>query len=292
MREQLVTQVVLGVASGDLKVGEKLPSRQEISRRFKIHANTVSSAYQELTEQGLIEFRQGSGFYVNEASENLGDRVELDALITKFFQTAQSLGFAPDEITESLEKKLNSKTPKSFLVIESDRPLREILIDEIQRFTGRKVFGISVEDFENEHLDRDSNFVALFDEKQNIDAFLEADQTCHYLKVGSVSHAMHGETRPADDDLIAVVSGWKNFLTYSKTLLVAAKVNGDSILLRSTQDENWKRGLEGAAIIICDSVTQKSLVSYRDVRAFRLISDESINELNEIVGPKPDETVT
>ena len=103
-----------------------MPSRQEIARRFKIHANTVSNAYQELTEQGLIEFRQGSGFYVNEiSSESLEDKIELDTLITKFFQTAQSIGFSLDEIKESLEKRLNSKPPKSFLVIESDKPLRK-----------------------------------------------------------------------------------------------------------------------------------------------------------------------
>src|SRR5205085_6440235 len=38
IREQLVTQIVLGVVSNDLKVAERLPSTRELARRYKIHA--------------------------------------------------------------------------------------------------------------------------------------------------------------------------------------------------------------------------------------------------------------
>ncbi|MET0754174.1 MAG: GntR family transcriptional regulator, partial [Pyrinomonadaceae bacterium] len=66
VREQIVTQIALGIVSGDLRVGEKLPSTREIARRFGVHSNTVSSAYQKLSEQNLIEFKKGSGFFVSE----------------------------------------------------------------------------------------------------------------------------------------------------------------------------------------------------------------------------------
>ena len=284
MREQLVTQIRLGIASEDLQVGEKLPSRQEIARRFSIHANTVSNAYQELAELGLVKFRQGSGFYVNDVdSENFEQQLNLETLITKFFQNAQSLGFSNEEIEYSLMARFSAEPPKSFLLIESDRALRTILVQEIRESIKAKVSWIAFEDFENEHRDINSNFVALFDEQVKIDSVLEADETCLFLKPGSVPNAMQGETRPSEDSLIVVVSGWEKFLILAKTILVAAKIDNDSIVLRSTGDKDWKRGLESASMIICDSLTAKEFGNDRRVKTFRVISEDSVQEMKDIL---------
>src|SRR5690349_18313800 len=48
IREQVVTQVVLGILSDELPPGARLPSTRELARRFRVHANTVSAAYREL----------------------------------------------------------------------------------------------------------------------------------------------------------------------------------------------------------------------------------------------------
>src|SRR5688500_12845828 len=54
VREQLITQITLAVAAGDLEIGEKLPSTREIARRCGLHANTVSSAYQKLVDHKVL----------------------------------------------------------------------------------------------------------------------------------------------------------------------------------------------------------------------------------------------
>ena len=64
IREQLVTQIVLGIVSNDLKISERLPSTRDLARRYDIHANTVSAAYRELARRGWVQFRKGSGVYV------------------------------------------------------------------------------------------------------------------------------------------------------------------------------------------------------------------------------------
>src|SRR4051812_14810142 len=87
VRDQLVTQIIFAVAGGDLATGEKLPSTAEIARRFQLHSNTVSNAYQKLCDDGWIEFRKGSGFYVLDGG-NCGAENTLDHLIAKFLQTA------------------------------------------------------------------------------------------------------------------------------------------------------------------------------------------------------------
>jgi DNA-binding transcriptional regulator YhcF (GntR family) len=51
IREQLVTQVVLGILSDDLAPGERLPSTRELARRFDVHPNTVSAGYRQLERE-------------------------------------------------------------------------------------------------------------------------------------------------------------------------------------------------------------------------------------------------
>ncbi len=51
MREQLATQIILGIISEDLKPDQRLPSTRELARRFHIHPNTVSAAYRDLAKQ-------------------------------------------------------------------------------------------------------------------------------------------------------------------------------------------------------------------------------------------------
>ena len=61
---QLFTQIVMAILSGDLKPGERLPSTRELARRFSIHPNTVSAGYRQLARDGWVEYRHGSGVYI------------------------------------------------------------------------------------------------------------------------------------------------------------------------------------------------------------------------------------
>ena len=65
VHEQLVRQVILAILSEDLPAGHKVPSTRAIARRYQIHANTVSTAWHHLVEQGWLELRKGSGLYVS-----------------------------------------------------------------------------------------------------------------------------------------------------------------------------------------------------------------------------------
>ena len=54
LREQLTTQVVLGIVSRDLAPGQRLPSTRELARRYGIHPNTASAAYRQLEQEGWL----------------------------------------------------------------------------------------------------------------------------------------------------------------------------------------------------------------------------------------------
>jgi hypothetical protein len=134
--------------------------------------------------------------------------------------------------------------------------------------------------FENfQEAETDLQIVAMNDEVERMNEILPPHKTCIFLRANSVPLSMQAETRPSEDALIAVVSHWDRFLTLAKMFLLAARIDPETIILRSTAEENWRRGLQNASLVICDSLTAKQFAGDERVRVFRVISEDSIKEL-------------
>ena len=61
---QLATELAGHIASGQYKVGERLPSLRNLHQRTGYSITTVAQAYAELQDRGLVEPRHKSGFFV------------------------------------------------------------------------------------------------------------------------------------------------------------------------------------------------------------------------------------
>lgn len=279
IREQLIAQISIGLIDGDLNSGDKLPSTREIARRFSVHPNTVSSAYRQLADRKLIEFRKGSGFYVRGLEvETLDGDLRVEKLISDCLEHAEDLGLSPVDFAKRLEKRLAVKVHNRLLVIESDRNLREILIAEIESATALDVAGISLEELESSK-NSDAIFASMTNEKSKIEQILSGVTTCRYLRFRSVSESLAGQTRPARNDLIAIVSGWETFLQLAKTMLVAAGIEPESIVVRSLDGSNLTKGLRPMSMIICDHASTKHFPDDPRLRVFKLIDNASLDEL-------------
>lgn len=282
IHEQIVAQITLGIASGDLKTNEKIPSTRELARRFQVHSNTVNLAYKELAEQGLVEFRKGSGVFVRENESLKANTAELDQIIAKFLYAARANGFELSEIQKRLKYHLALAPPEHFLLVESDEDMRRVIIEEIGRVTSRQIVGISVADFQRQKQNSGAQVIALSDERENVQPFVSAEKPAIFLKLNSVSGSMKGQTRPSEKDLIAIVSHWEKFLLMAKMYLLAAQIDAETLMPRSTKEKNWRKGLDNASMIICDSLTEKQFSDDQRVRVFRLISDQSLSELKNL----------
>src|ERR1700758_1873239 len=62
--EQIVAQVIYGVAAGTLEVGTFIPSVRELAETLLVHPNTVARAFQELERAGVVTARRGVGMEV------------------------------------------------------------------------------------------------------------------------------------------------------------------------------------------------------------------------------------
>jgi DNA-binding transcriptional regulator YhcF (GntR family) len=286
VREQLATQIVLGIVSWDLKPGQKLPSTRELARRFKIHSNTVSAAYRDLAERGWVELRRGSGIYVR---EHVGDHSAnagfgLDQLINAFLQAAREHGYSLSEVQTRIKRLLKLQPPDHFLVIESEKELRDILVAEIKEATGFRVSGAGLDVCANRSALAGAQPVAFYgQEGERVRTMLPPGTNCLLLHARSVPDSMQGRDLPPPDALVSVVSHWPEFLRRARTMLVAAGIDPASLSSRDARERGWQRGLRSSAFVITDALTATQLPEGCDARVFRLIADSSLHELRELI---------
>ncbi|HEX8141387.1 MAG TPA: GntR family transcriptional regulator [Pyrinomonadaceae bacterium] len=285
MREQLTAQIVLGITSGDLASGERLPSTRELARRFSIHANTVSAAYRELARRGWVEFRKGSGVYVRGLAPHVpvDDGLELDQLIQTFLQLARDRGFSLAEIRGRVKDWLGLQPPDRFLVIEPDEELRRILVTEIREATRFPVSGASPEQCADARVRALAAPVALYGQAERVRDVLGPGVACLFLHSRSVPESMQGQERPVGDALITVVSHWPDFLRWSRTMLLAAELDPDMLSFRDAREPGWQKGLRASAFVVTDALTASLLPADIRTRIFRIIADSSLAELREYV---------
>jgi GntR family transcriptional regulator len=285
LREQLMTQIKLGVLSHDLRPGERLPSTRELARRYRIHANTVSAAYRQLEQAGWLEFRRGSGVYVRpfDRSLPLDAQLELDQLIAVFLQRARAGGFSLGEIQTRIRHWLALQPPDHFLVLEPDAELRAILIAEIAEATGCAVRGVSLEECARTGLPAGAAAVAMYGQSERVRALLPPDTSCLFLRSRSVPDALAGQKRPATDALIAIVSRWPEFLRWARAVLVSVGIEPAALTFGDARTRGWQRSLRASAFVITDALTARELPAGCDARIFRLIADDSLTELRAFV---------
>jgi len=282
LREQIITQITLGIISKDLKPNQKLPSTRELSHRLQVHPNTVSAAYRDLEQHGWVEVRKGSGVYVRTLSEEkqLDATLELDRLIAHLLQTAREKGYSMREISVRVKRLIEAQPPDHFLLIEPDEGLRQILVAEIEQATGFPVIGSSLTLCANNLAGAAP--VALYGSAEVVRTALPPDTACLFLHMRSVPDELQGKERPTREDLITVVSNWKGLFKWSRTILVAAGIDPETICYRDVRQRDWQQGLASSWLVITDALCHQCIPANCNARVFRIIADSSLEELKNL----------
>ncbi|MCK9795722.1 GntR family transcriptional regulator [Isoptericola sp. 4D.3] len=103
---QLVTQVRLAVAHGELRPGERLPAARELATSLDLNMHTVLRAYQVLRDDGTVELRRGRGAVV--AAAPWPDLAAVERAVADLATAARRAGLSP-ETTTTLVKEAMSR---------------------------------------------------------------------------------------------------------------------------------------------------------------------------------------
>lgn len=107
--EQIVAQVIFGVAEGTLEVGALIPSVRDLAVRLGVHPNTVARAYQELERRGVVTARRGKGMEVTLDAQRLCRQARQEILrdrLRDVLREAVSSALPMDEIRRLVDEEL------------------------------------------------------------------------------------------------------------------------------------------------------------------------------------------
>lgn len=285
LRDQLITQVVLGILSRELAPGQRLPSTRDLSRRFGIHANTASAAYRQLEIEGWVETRHGSGVFVRTTrpETSLTPEMAIDQMIGDLAARARKLGASDALLKTRLRRWLALEPPARWLVIEPDPELRRIVITEMEQALSLPVLGCGPDDCGKPGLLEGSVPAVLPSKAAAVRKLLPAGTELTTLQIHPVTAELQSYLQrymPAHStDLVAIASRWVDFQRIGQTMLVAAGLAPECLLVRDATRPGWKRGLEAAAAVVCDAAIAHELPAGCHSIIFRLLGEPSIADL-------------
>jgi GntR family transcriptional regulator len=292
LHEQLSTQVVLGILCQELLPGQRLPSTRELARRFGIHANTASAVFRELEREGWLEFRHGSGVYVRATrpsaplAPELATEFALDRLIGDLIVKARKLGAADSLVRERLRRWLLHVPPSHWMVIDPDEELRRIVMYEMEQVLALPVAGCSPEQLAEPGLLQGAMPVSVPSKAEAVRKLLPAGTDLTVLQVHPISlELMLNLQRYMPQhagELVGIASRWKEFQRIGQTMLIAAGLAPESLLVRDATTPGWKRGLEATSGVVCDAFTAKILPKACHPIVYRLVGEASATQFREM----------
>lgn len=104
---QIIDQIRYGIVSGNLAVGEQLPTVRALAVELKVNLNTVSKAYKELEIQKVLETHQGTGTFIGPIAVEIDPHERADKLksiCAEFYTIAASYGFKTEDLISELER--------------------------------------------------------------------------------------------------------------------------------------------------------------------------------------------
>ncbi|MEM1152843.1 MAG: GntR family transcriptional regulator [Pseudomonadota bacterium] len=110
---QLRELVVARIMDGSFKEGEPVPSVRQVATDYQVNHITVSKAYKELVELGLLAKRRGLGMYVAKGARTTLVQKERQQFenqeLPAFVSRAQILGLSLSDLVELLQQEENKR---------------------------------------------------------------------------------------------------------------------------------------------------------------------------------------
>ncbi len=291
VRDQLVEQIGLQIASGILKSNEKLPSIRALAQKLSIHHGIVNSAYNKLAEIGMLEIRHGSGVRVM-PKIGLGQNdglADLDSLFIKFVDQANKLGYSYQEIANCCEQFKRREPVKKIVVVDRNPDFHPVILAELKPHFSIPVFACTAKEMENDP------------------SILK-----NALVICSLYHFLSVQTLPIDptrflicnvEPAQEIVSTLKSLpatsivllVSVSPTLLkigsnIAAAVRGESITVKALPAGDTKEisyMMQYAKVVICDLPSKDKVLSLAKkvpVQVFNLYSPATIELVRDNLG--------
>ena len=106
--QQIRNQIVLGVATGQMKAGDPLPTVRQLAGEIGVNPMTVSKAYGLLKEEGVILMDRRNGAQIHSLPiEGNAIDLDFDQRMTLLISEARIKGASGQELKERMIQLMN-----------------------------------------------------------------------------------------------------------------------------------------------------------------------------------------
>ncbi|OPZ64163.1 MAG: HTH-type transcriptional repressor YtrA [Firmicutes bacterium ADurb.Bin506] len=105
---QIMKGVMWDIATGQLAIGDKLPSVRDLAAGSRVNPNTVQRAYMELERMGIVETQRGQGTFVAADPEVVKEVREqvVDGTVRAFVDEMRRLRYEDADIVALVTREL------------------------------------------------------------------------------------------------------------------------------------------------------------------------------------------
>lgn len=108
--QQIKNQIIRGIALGELKLGEDLPSVRQLASDIGINFHTVNKVYNQLKQEGWVVIHRKSGVMINPDLNVYNSKQYIESLDELLkFTTAEAYlrGITKEKFIELIEENYN-----------------------------------------------------------------------------------------------------------------------------------------------------------------------------------------
>ncbi|MBP2033086.1 DNA-binding transcriptional regulator YhcF (GntR family) [Clostridium algifaecis] len=153
---QVKKHIMYLIKNDILRVGNKMPTERELSESLKVSRNTISSAYNDLEQEGVLKSYQGRGTFVAEDTnpwkiQNVKEKIV--KFIDLAFEEGVETGISPDEFLEIVNKRIKEKrnimSKITAVYVECNIEQSKMFSDQLIESTDINVIPLTIDDLKN-----------------------------------------------------------------------------------------------------------------------------------------------
>jgi hypothetical protein len=210
----------------------------------------------------------------------------VDQLIGELATRARKIGASDSLLRARLRRWLSLGPLARWLIIEPDPELRKIVTLEMESSLALPVAACAPDECGEASVVERSIPVTLPSKAAMVRKLLPAGTMLTVFQVNPVASALEANLQrylpEHAADLIGIASRWQEFQRIGRTMIVAAGLKPENLLVCDATRPGWKRGLESTSGVICDIVTAQQLPKKCFPIVFRLLDEASIAQLRAV----------
>lgn len=150
---QVKKQIMDLIKNGTLKVGNKMPTERELSENLKVSRNTVSAAYNELEQEGVLKSYQGRGTFVAEEAnpwkaQNIKEKIIkfVDLGLEEAIETGMDVDEFLDIVAQRVKEKKEIMSKITALYVECNIEQSRMFSKQLTESTNMNVIPFTLSD--------------------------------------------------------------------------------------------------------------------------------------------------